>query len=165
MVPYEEAISLARSSMVGKLCWYASSGGSVGHSFQLALGQKVRRKRELRNKHHTAEYRKYEGEANLLVWSSWRLETANDAITSSDDIEDTRIRGLDSLIGLRVEDVAITLPCWDMRVSFSENIALCVFCDHVPGEPSYDGNWELWLRRQYLYAGPGARYDVCARDH
>jgi hypothetical protein len=63
-------------------CWYVSCGGAVGPSFQLALGNRVLRNRPLKNSAHPDEFRRFEGEANLLVWCSWRLDGSEGPRTS-----------------------------------------------------------------------------------
>ncbi len=144
-------------SLKGLRCWYVSCGGRTLPTFQLALGDKVRRQVPLRNPGHPEEYRNYEGEANLLVWYTWRLDGANRPVTSSDDTADGIERGLMSLVNTQVESVQVITPAWDLAVRFSNGHELRVFCDHVPGDPSFDGNWYLWLRQVMVIAGPGAR--------
>src|SRR2546430_12818252 len=61
-------------ALLGKPCWYVSCGGSVGATFQLAFGAKIPRDHVVNNRAHSDEYRHFEGEANLLVWCTWRLD-------------------------------------------------------------------------------------------
>jgi hypothetical protein len=150
-------------SLQGLRCWYVSGGGAAGPTFQLALGAKVPRQAPLRNPAHPEEFRRFEGEANLLVWCSWRLDGPDRPLTSSDDTPDAVRQGLAELIGACIEAAAVSPPAWDLTVQFSGDRQLRVFCDHVPGEPSFDGNWELWLRRTAAFVGPGARCTIEAR--
>src|SRR5262249_56732312 len=109
------------ASLRGLRCWYVSAGGCSLPSFQLALGEKVLRPAPLRNPAHTEEYRTHEGEANLLVWCSWRLDDPDRPVTSSDDSADAITRGLEALIGCEVESVDLTPPAWDLVVQFSNS--------------------------------------------
>jgi hypothetical protein len=151
--------SLARS-LGGLRCWYVACGGAAGPSFSLAFGEKVPRAAALTNPAHSEEYRRYEGEANVLVWCSWRLDGPEGPLTSSDDTADGIQRGLARLRGAKVRRVSLTDKTWDLRVTFGNRLKLTVFCDHVPGDPSFDGNWELWLRDQALIFGPGKRWTL-----
>lgn len=151
--------SLVRS-LVGLRCWYVSCGGAAGPTFQLAFGEKIPRREALKNPAHSELYRYYEGEANLLVWCTWRLDGSQGPLTSSDDTDDAINRNLGRLRDTDVRSVSVTSSSWDLRISFKNRLRLLVFCDHVPGEPSFDGNWELWLRHLALYVGPGNRWQV-----
>lgn len=147
-----------RSSLIGLECWYVSAGGNyVGSSFSLALGGKVPRERPLTNTAHSDEFRNYKGEANLLVWCSWRLDGQESPQSSSDDTDEGRLRALDQLVGARVVDVVVERPAWDLKLLFSPFYSLKLFCDHVPGDPSFDGNWELHTPSGGCYFGPGAK--------
>jgi hypothetical protein len=140
-------------------CWYVSCG-ATGSTFQLAFGRKVPRTERLRNPDHSVAYQKFEGEANLLVWCAWRLDTLDRPVTSWDDTTQGFEQGLARLIGARVESFELRPPAWDLDVRFTNGLTLRVFCDHVPGEPSFDGNWELWKEDKALFVGPGANVTV-----
>jgi hypothetical protein len=57
-----------------------------------------------------------------------------------------------------VDELTLVPPAWDLTLAFSNGLSLRVFCDHVPGNPSFDGNWELWRQDRAAIVGPGARY-------
>lgn len=147
-------------SLKGLRCWYVSCGGCTIPTFQLALGKKVLRTVPLRNPAQSKEYRKYMGEASLLVWCSWRLDGLAHPLTSSDDAPNSIEDGLAHLVGLRINSAILTPPSWDLAIHFSHDLALRVFCDHVPGDPSFDGNWDLFLPSQTVSVGPGASYSI-----
>ena len=153
-----------RLKLIGLRCWYVNAGGSyVGSSFSLSCGEKIARKAPLSNDAHPEEYRKFEGAAELTVWSTWRLDSQNEPITSSDDSEERLVSGLERLRGCEIFDVVIDRPCWDLKILFSPFYRLHVFCDHVPGDPSFDGNWELQFPSDAFYFGPGNKLEVVNR--
>src|SRR5437763_250096 len=131
------------SALIGLPCWYVSCGGAAGSSFQLALGAKTPRDVPVRNPHHSEEYRRNEGEANLLVWCSWRLDGPDRPMTSSDDGSANQTRFLEQLAGETISAVELRDNCWDLTLTFGNGYRLAVFCDHV-GKASFNGNWELW---------------------
>jgi hypothetical protein len=157
------ATELIRDALLGKRCWYVSCGRAASSTFQLALGEKVPRSRPLRNPNHPPEYRDNEGEANLLVWCSWRLDNAAGPISSSDDEVKHVENVLRRLIGAEVTEVLLDLPGWDLRLDFANGLRLSVFCDHLPGDPSFDGNWELWLKDTVVVIEAGSVCRVEAR--
>jgi len=144
-------------------CWYVSCGGASASTFQLALGEKVRRLRPLKNTSHPDEYRQFEGAANLLVWCSWRLDGTDSPLTSSDDVPTAMESGLKNLVGATIDSISLAAPAWDLALRFSNGLQLLVFCDHVPGEPSFDGNWELWLKDVAASVGPGSQWTLETR--
>lgn len=139
-----------------KKCWYVSDG--VGTTFQLALGKKCLRAAPLLNKCQSAHFRKFEGEVNLLIWCAWRLETKTKILTSSDDAVASVAHNLRRIAGQVVTNVEVALPSWDIMLEFSNRLLLHVFCVHVPGTPSFDGNWYLTTPDTLYCAGPGASF-------
>jgi len=154
-----EPLSLVRA-LHGLRCWYVSTGGAAGNTFQLALGKRIARARPLINRAHTDEYRQFEGEANLLVWCAWRLDGPDGPLASWDSPQAQVRQHLDKLVGAAVEAVTVVPPAWELTVRFSDGLTLRVFCDHVPPDSSFDGNWDLFLPTVALYAGPGTALRV-----
>ena len=152
-----------RSQLIGMPCWYASAGGKhLGSTFSLALGRKIPRDTPLKNQGHADEFRNYEGEANIVVWCTWRLDGPDAPVSSSDDTEEGIQAALEGLVGASIVDVIIERPAWDLRLLFAPFHRLSLFCDHVPGEPSFDGNWELHTKDEAYYFGPGIALEI---DH
>jgi hypothetical protein len=138
------------SVLLGAKCWNVGCGGCVGYTFQLALGLKIQRERPLKNPTISSEYRHFDGEFGLMVWCSWRLETARGPVTSSDDETPQMEIGLRRLAGKTISKVSI-LDGWFLRIEFSNGWVLSVFPDHVGPNASFDGNWEVWTSDR-LYA-------------
>lgn len=159
----EFAATEIKAALIGRRCWYVY-GQSVGTTFQMALGRKVRRERELRNKHHPLEYRRFKGESNLLVWCSWRLEESTGPLASSDNDPLFCERALRRLIGKPVQSVEIS-PSWNLQLSFTGGFMLSVFPDHVGPEAIFDGNWELWRPDQAYLIGTGLTCEVIDREN
>src|ERR1700687_1003402 len=119
-------------------CWHVSCG-AVGSTFKLALGEKVLRKKPIRNPDpssllyqlyqkkpkgthdHSSEFRQYEGEGNLLVWCTWRLDANSGPITSSDDTIEGFKNGLQTLLNTQIRSVEIFQPAWDLNIIFSND--------------------------------------------
>lgn len=141
-------------------CWYVSAGGAVGTTFQLALGRRIPRDRPLDNQAHSQDYRDSEGEANLLVWCDWRLDGKDEPVTSCDDTPERVRAGLERIVGHKVTAAILVPPAWDLGLEFDGGLILKIFADHVPGDPSFDGNWDLSLQDVGLYVGPGAKLEI-----
>jgi len=155
-----EELGKLMSALKGLTCWDVSYGGAAGSTFQLALGEKVHLLLPPETTKHSDTIPRFEGEASILVWCAWRLDTPDDTLTSWDDTNESIEAGLTRLIGARLESVEVFPPAWDMNIEFSNRLYLHVFCDHVPGDPSFDGNWDVRIKNTIITAGPGARYVV-----
>ena len=77
----------------------------------------------------------------------------NGPISSSDDTEQGMIGGLHRLVGEKVENVEVETPGWDLVLQLTGRFILHIFCDHVPGDPSFDGNWQVSLEEKRRFAG------------
>jgi hypothetical protein len=148
--------TLPSETLVGKRCWYVSAGG-ISTTFQLALGSKVRRAEPLVNRNHPRAYRIYEGEANLLVWCSWRLRQNRRILTSSDDAERKALNQLTKLVGARVQSVSINDAPWDLAILFDDKRVLEVFCDRIEHRGSTGDNWYLVTKEAFLTIGSGGK--------
>jgi hypothetical protein len=153
-----EELATLIPSLRGLECWYVSSGGAAGSTFQLTFGGKVRRPVPLKNPGHSEVFRQFEGEVGLFVWCAWRLDGTDGPATSWDDTKEAVEAGLERLIGSRIDAVEVIPPAWDMNIKFTNSLCLRVFCDHVPGEPSFDGNWDVRTQNMSIAVGPGTKY-------
>ena len=153
-----------RAAMRGKRCWYAFLG--IGCTFAMELGRKVPRdakdiahlervkqryaKKGILDSWHPDEYLKYQGEGHLLVWCSWRIDSEEGPLASSDNEHDQCESAVKRLIGKTVQEVRIG-ERWDMRLVLSSGLTVTVFPNYVGPNADFDGNWELWgLEKSYL---------------
>jgi len=150
-------------SLRGLECWYVSCGGAAGSAFQLSFGEKVRRRMPITNSAHSDAFRQFEGEVSLLVWCAWRLDGPDSPLTSWDDRHESIEAEVSKLVGTRIESLEVVPPAWDMNIMFSNSLCLRVFCDHVPGEPSFDGNWDLRAQETIIAIGPGTKIRIVDR--
>jgi len=81
-------------------------------------------------------------------------------LTSSDDDTAGLERLKSFLLNARVRGASVIDRTCDLKVSFSNRSRLWIFCDHVPGSPSFEGNWELWLRDWALFVGTKSCFEV-----
>jgi len=144
--------------LVGLRCWHVGTGELLGSSFGLALGRKHRRRFSLSNPTQNIEFREYMGEVSLLVWCTWRLDGPVEAVTSSDEDYEAMATGLKVLVGQKILKIEVSPPAWDLCITFSNDLQLRVFCDHVPGNPSFDGNWQARVRDTIVAVGPGYKW-------
>jgi hypothetical protein len=150
----ELAAAEIRAALQGKRCWYAYS---VAGTFAADFGRKVPRpaedvelNRRLRKRRpaascggHPAEYDKFVGESHLLVWCTWRIDSASGPVASSDSDYGVCDQAVEMLIGKTAQRVEIS-DDWRVRVEISSGLVVNIFPDHIGPDASFDGNWELW---------------------
>jgi hypothetical protein len=151
------------SALLGRKCWRVSCGGSVGTTFQLALGRKLLRHPGV-GKRKRSRLSPYEGEFGLLVWCSWQLNSIKGPVTSSEDESPRLVEGLKLLEGRRTLRVSIQ-DKWYLRVDFSGGMALSVLPTHVGPKASFDGNWEAWTPEIYYAIGTDLICEVEPREY
>lgn len=155
-----EAMITIANALSEQECWYVSCGGSAGASFELALGKKVARKYPIQNPAHSEEFRNFEGTTSLFVWCTWRLDAPETPVTSSDDQDSGISAGLNQLIGHKITSVDVRTKGMDATIVFSNGYTLYIFCDHVPGAPSFDGNWEVVTQASIVAIEVGAHVSI-----
>jgi hypothetical protein len=158
------ATSLRRltTSLIGERVWWVAPG--VGASFSLALGGGFPRKRPVKSANR--RFSAYQPEISLIVWCVWRLETSRAPLASSDGDDQRSIRAVGrALIGKRIRTIELVRPCWDLRLDFTGGVSLKIFCDHIPGDPSFDGNWQVRVGPRIAAVGPGAPVRFSMADH
>ena len=158
----EASLRQLTASLLGERVWWVAPG--AGASFSLALGGGFRRTRPVKsaNKRFSA----YHPEMSLIVWCVWRLDTPRAPLASSDGDDRRSVSAVGrALIGKRIRAVDIESPCWDLQLTFTGGLSLRIFCDHLPGDPSFDGNWQLRVGPRIAAAGPGTRMRWSAADH
>jgi hypothetical protein len=140
--------------LIGQVCWYVSAGGVTWPSFVLVCGDLLPRHTPLENQEHPEQFRNNRGSYELLVWCSWRLQTDSAVLATSDEgTASSRLLG--ALTGAAVTDAICSAPAWDLMLSFSNGMAIQVFCDNHGTDPSASQTWELWVPGFYVCTGPG----------
>jgi hypothetical protein len=151
------------SALEGARCWNVSAGGSAGSHFLLDLGRMRRLPRQTSFGPHTDYVQIHEGEFIIFVLCSWRLDGPSFPLSSSEVPAESIGKDLSMLTGKTIFRIEATSPAWDLRVTFSDDLSLTVFCDQVTGS-EYDYNWEVVLSEESLSAGPGYKITTEARS-
>ena len=148
---------------IGKTIWHVGTSELAGSTFSLGMGRKLRFRNVPRTNAHDSNAKKRKAilsrvqpEGKLLIWCTWRLDSRRHPLTSSDDIDQVlRSKLKRHLVGKRVSGIEIVRPAYDLRITLAGGLALTIFCDHVPGDPSFDGNWQMRVRNETVAVQPG----------
>lgn len=141
----------------GNQCWHASVGGCTLPTFNLVLGEAIKRTVPIGNSSQPPLFQTHRGRYEFLIWCTWRLEQTDHVIVSSDGKDSDIVLGIERLVGLTLTSVGVKAPAWDLDMEFSDGYKLVVFCDHTESDPSVDGNWDALIDNIIIYAGPGTK--------
>jgi hypothetical protein len=136
-------------SIVGKQCWGVTGGGAAGSVIKLSIGNKIPKLSALTNPLLSEDLRKYDGEIELMITCSWRLDSDDEVVCSwTDEHSDggPMLSGLDKLLGRRIKRVAVSRPAMDLCIEFEGMLILKVFCDRTNRDQDSE-NYVLFLPR------------------
>lgn len=125
----------------GLECWGVVAGEGTGSRITLDFGKNIPRARPLKNPKLSEMQRQHKGEFGLFVQNcAWRLgsETVICSSKSPNSSDGPMVRGLQSVVGQHVVNVAVTSPGYDLVVHFSGGARLHLFCDCL--DQTRDGN-------------------------
>lgn len=110
--------------LIGKSCWSTIAGVGTGSMVTLAFGEKVRRRKSVRNPMLTQEEREFEGEFVIFIKDSeWRLSNGDMAICTSDDSNEANglmLSGLQGLVGRTVVAMRTINDRGGLKLDFNE---------------------------------------------
>lgn len=160
----EERIRQAVTKLQDLACWHVGTGGAVGTSFTLDLGERVIRAEALTNPAVSEEFRRYQGEHILMVWCSWRLDGPQDALASSDSSCETASETLQhQLTNRKFLRMNVSSRTLDALLEFDGDLQLRIFCDRFAGDGWSGMNWQLETGQNIIVVGPGYRSSIEAR--
>lgn len=142
---YNTKLIDALQKLVGTPCWSIITGLGTWPTLSMQFGNKVPLERPLTNDHLTEEERLFEGEYALFIECSWRIDSNSEAVTSSQDsLENNALEKLSLLRDMKVVDIFLAKPSYDLTVFFSNGYNLKAFCDETNDIEDYD-NWSIFL--------------------
>lgn len=141
--------------IVGLECWGIIAGSGTGSNINMQFGRKIPRAKPLKNPSLTNEQREFDSEFSVFVECVWRLDSETEIVCGAWDNNRENglmIIGLHQLVGSVVSSVQILKPAFDLIVSFSNGLALKVFCDNVSPIDAND-NYSLFTPDLYYTVG------------
>ncbi|MDR3196802.1 MAG: hypothetical protein LBU34_02935 [Planctomycetaceae bacterium] len=123
--------------LIGQCCHTVSNNE---FSLRLDFGGTI--KRTCTRKEHEEIDRdiQEEGEYDILIWCTWRLQDSNDAICSSNCPDEVCEAGIKRLLDQKVISVEIFPPACDATVTFSSGLVLKIFCNYTKDSET-ETNW------------------------
>ncbi|MFL6710082.1 MAG: hypothetical protein ACJ8HI_17920 [Massilia sp.] len=117
------------NGLIGQSCWSLIAGPGTGSMFTLALGEKFRRERPLKNQTLSLEQREFDGEFVVFVKESpWRLlDDQNRTICTcydSNEANGPMLSGLQCLVGRSVVSASIVNENGGLTLVFGEGIRI-----------------------------------------
>jgi len=148
----------AVKALVEKTCWGVTAGEGTGSVIGVDFGKKINRKRPLSNIHLSEEQRNFQGEYDLFVECSWRIDSQESVVCGSKDANEsygTMVSGLNRIVGQRIVAVNANLPAYDLELRFDNDLILKIFCDETNESEDCDN---------YTFGTPEQNYIVGCRS-
>ena len=99
----------------------------------------------------------------IRIETGWRIDATDRAIVGSEDERAKLKAALLGLTGCVIEAVEVTVPAFDLRLSFSNGQLLCAFSLHIDSD-AYE-NWTvLGLDGLAVVSGPGCQLRSLPRN-
>lgn len=150
-------------SLSKKKCWSVVAGSSTGSMVTLDFGDRIPRKRPMKNPNLSPEQRGFVGEFSMYLQdAAWRLDGRRGPICSSsddNDLDGPMVTGLRQLKGRVVKEARIRNSVGDLELAFNGEHVLHVFCVQTNSEDDVD-NYSLYAKRKIVSVGPKARITV-----
>ncbi len=145
---------------LNKTCWHVSVGGCTLPSFSLAIGDKIKRKKALKNTAQPAKFRAYTPEISIFIWCAWRLDSSNLVIATNDGDESAITRELKRIRDKSIVSIDVNPPAADLVIQFQNDLRLMVFCNRMRTTPILERNWQAQFGQTRILAGPGSRLEI-----
>lgn len=156
----KDHLSRALERFVSRTCIGHMAGGAAGSHVSLEFEPRVPRVRPLINPALSDQQRLTEAEYAIFVLCTWRLDSEEEVICGSwDDNSEggPMLRGLDKLIGRKLEAFTLTEPGLDLELYFAGH-SFRIFCDHV-NEVDMEDNYSVFLPGQIVTVATRSRVE------
>lgn len=138
------------SKLRGLSCWGFSAGPNTGWSVDFHFGAKLPRERSAARRPDGPIG--FDGERNLWIFCTWRLDSREAVVCGSDAdnaVDGEMIRCLRSLENTRVVAVEIRPPAFDLDLHFANGLVFRAFCDAV-SSLEYPDNYGIYAGEEAL---------------
>jgi hypothetical protein len=152
-----EYVTETLSRCIGLECWHVSFVEELCAAIGLSIGEKIPRKRPLRN--GTSEFSQFEPEFKLMIWCPWRIRINEEIVLSSEVATNERVNAvLPTLASRKVVECQLKNSCWDIRLTFDGGTVLDTFCVlNSTIDPNKQCDISIKHGGRRLALGPGTR--------
>jgi len=142
------------------ICWGVVAGKGTGSHIVLDFGDKIARRHVLSNPHLSCDQNMFEGSYSLFIKCAWRLQNQREVLCSSTSSNKKGGRmqmGLTELVGSNVIGIYICPQTYDVKLTFSNNLRLYIFCD-MANSVDNDDNYSLFTPSDIYTIPSGLRH-------
>lgn len=121
-------------NLSGKECWGVVGGPGTGSVISLSIGEKYPSKNPSKNTFLSDLVRSNDSEYSLLVSCPWRIEDSSEILCGShhtNDNDGPYQSGFERIVGSNIIETYCSAPALDLRLDFSNGVALSVFCAEI----------------------------------
>ena len=115
-----------------KPLWGMSAGNKKGCNLHFRFGAELPEEKQIFLINVPDAYpREYQGEYDLFIKCTWRLDSQEKVLCSNKSYFRTVCRGLNKIKGKVVRDIELHFPGYDLTLYFDKGLTFKIFCDAV----------------------------------
>jgi hypothetical protein len=122
--------------LVGKECWGIIEG--IGSIIHFVFGEKIPLDTPVGNDYLSDELNNFEGEFTLFIQCVWRIDSPTNVIFGAWTEHKIVHQEINRIIGQTVKIIECSEPAFDLKITFSNDLSLSIFCDQTNEEDSND---------------------------
>ncbi len=122
--------------IAGKKCWGIVGGN--GSIIAFDFGKKIPREKPIINENLSNDEQKFESEFSLFVHCVWRVDSAKDVIFGAWTEYEIIQQKLNQILNQTVKQIDLYEPAFDLKITFSNDFKLNIFCDQTNEEDNND---------------------------
>lgn len=135
--------------LVGKECWGIIEG--TGSFIHFQFGEKIPLDTPIGNDYLSDELNNFEGEFTIFVQCVWRVDSSTKVLFGAWNEHETVHQEINQIIDQTVKTIECFDPAFDLKIIFSNDLQLKIFCDQTNEEDENDN---------YFYFTPEIIYSV-----
>lgn len=117
--------------LVGKECWGIVEGEGTGSIIDFKLGEKILMEKPIENEYLPRDLQLYNSEFSLFVQSVWRVDSRERVICGAWTEHEFVHQEMAQIIGQTVKTIELFEPAFDLKITFSNELKLNIFCDQT----------------------------------
>ena len=124
--------------LIDKECWGIVEGKGTGSIVNFKFGAKIPLDEPIDNVHLSYELNNFESEFSLFISCVWRVDSSTKVHFGAWTEHEFVRQGTEQIIGQTIKSLELSEPAFDLKVTFSNDVSLNIFCDQTNEEDSND---------------------------
>ncbi len=130
--------------LVGQKCWGIVEGKGTGSVITFDFGKQIPREKPVDNPFLSEEEQNFEAEFSLFVHCVWRVNSTQKVIFGAWTEHEAVRQEINQIVDQTIKQIELFEPTFGMKVTFSNDLQLDIFCDQTNDEDKND-NYDYFI--------------------